>query len=201
MDKTTLGRTGLTVGRSGFGALPIQRVGLDEAKAILRAAYAGGITFFDSARSYSDSEAKIGHALADVRDDVILATKSPATDRATLLEHLCMSLDALKTDHLDILQLHNPKELPDPDDPHSVYGGLQEARKKGMTRFIGVTGHRLDVALQAAASGLYDTVQFPLNAISAEKDMQLVDVCREHDVGLIAMKPLCGGRRTRSSPR
>jgi uncharacterized protein len=194
MQVTRLGRTGLEVSRTGFGALPIQRVEMETAIRILRRAYEGGITFFDTARGYSDSEEKLGAALADVRDEVVLATKSSgATDRASLLDRLDLSLAKLRTDHVDLLQLHNPPALPDPNDPESLYAGLLEARAAGKTRFIGITNHKLDSALAAARSGLYDTVQFPLSAISSAQDLSLIDVCREHDVGVIAMKALSGG--------
>jgi len=197
METTTLGRTGLAVTRTGFGALPIQRVDFETAKAILRRAYEGGISFFDTARGYSDSEEKLGYALADVRDEIVIATKaSGAKDRASLLVGLETSLSNLKTDHVDLLQLHNVYPLPDPGDPESLYAGLLEAQRSGMTRFIGLTNHRIAVALEAARSGLYDTIQFPLSAISADKDLELVDVCKEHNLGLIAMKALCGGLLT-----
>ncbi len=194
MEKTRLGRTDLQVSRTAFGALPIQRVNLAQARTILRQAYAGGINFFDTARGYSDSEEKIGYALSDARADIILATKSSgASNRASLLERLDISLQNMKTDYVDILQLHNPSTLPDPDDPDSLYSGLLEAQRQGMTRFIGVTNHKLENAVEAARSGLYDIVQFPLSAISSAADLELIDVCREHDVGLLAMKALCGG--------
>ena len=194
MQTTRLGRSGLEVSRTGFGALPIQRVEMDTAIRILRRAYEGGITFFDTARGYSDSEEKLGAALADVRDEIVLATKSSgATDRASLLARLDLSLEKLQTDHVDLLQLHNPPVLPDPDDPESLYAGLLEAQAAGKTRFIGITNHKLDSALDAVRSGLYDTVQFPLSAISSDQDLTLIDVCREHDVGVIAMKALSGG--------
>jgi len=197
MEKTRLGRTNLWVSRTGFGALPIQRVALDKARRILQRAVEGGITFFDTARGYSDSEQKIGHALSSVRDKIIIATKSSgATDRASLLERLELSLQNLRTDHVDLLQLHNPSSLPDPGDPDSLYGGLVEARRQGKARFIGITNHRLEIALSAARSGLYDTVQFPLSAISTDQDLTLVDICQQRDVGLIAMKALCGGLLT-----
>ena len=194
MEHTRLGRTGLMVSRTAFGALPIQRVGFEQANTILRQAYEGGINFFDTARGYSDSEEKIGYALSDVRDEVFLATKSSgARDKASLLERLEVSLKNMRTDHVDILQLHNPRALPDPDDPDSLYGGLLEARRKGMARYIGISNHKLDNALAAARSGLYDTVQFPLSAIASAADLALAEVCREHDVGLIAMKAMSGG--------
>ena len=79
MKTVTLGNTGITVNRNGFGALPIQRISVEEAGKLLRKAYDNGIRFFDTARAYSDSEYKIGQALADVRDDIIIATKTAST--------------------------------------------------------------------------------------------------------------------------
>lgn len=193
MEKVRLGRTGMMVTRTAFGALPIQRVGMAEAVPILRKAYEGGINFFDTARSYSDSEEKMGAAFADVRDKIIIATKSGADTGDGVLKHLETSLKNLRTDHVDILQLHNPAPLPDPNDPRSTYGALLEAKKRGLTRFVGISNHRLDVTLQAVRSGLYDTVQYPLSAVSDDKDLALIDECAKHDVGLIAMKALAGG--------
>lgn len=193
MEQMRLGRTGLTISRTGFGALPIQRVSFDEAKALLRRAYEAGVTFFDTARGYSDSEEKIGYALADVRDEIVIATKVRAADRAGVLDLVAKSLAKLKTDHVDVLQLHWPRELPDPDDPESGYAGLVEAKAKGMTRFIGISHHARAVAREAVASGRYDTLQFPLNHIASEEDLALIDLCRERDVGVIAMKALSGG--------
>ena len=199
MEKMRLGRTDFQVSRSGFGALPIQRISFDDAKAILHQAYEKGINFFDTARGYTDSEEKIGYALADVRNDIFLATKSKAGDRKTLLKDLETSLRNLKTDHVDILQLHNPAELPDPNDPESAYAGLLEARQKGLIRFLGVTNHKIGNALQAAASGYYDTIQFPLNSLSAAADLKLIAACKEQDLGLIAMKGLSGGLITNAA--
>ncbi len=199
MDKIKLGRTNLMVSRSGFGALPIQRISFDEAKNLLRKAYDNGINFFDTARSYTDSEEKIGYALSDVRHNIIIATKSHAKDKKTLFEHLETSLKNLKTDYIDIYQLHNPKELPDPDDPDGLYSGLLEAQKKGMIRFIGITNHRLDLALEAAKSELYDTIQFPLSSLSSDEDLKLVEECKKRDIGVIAMKALSGGLITNVS--
>lgn len=193
METARLGRTGLTVTRTAFGVLPMQRVEMGEAVRILRRAHAGGITFYDTARAYSDSEEKIGAALADVRDEIVIATKSGATTRTGLLADLETSLRNLRTDHVDILQLHNPSQLPDPADPESSYAGLLEAQAKGMVRFLGITNHRRDTAAAAVASGLYDTLQFPLCMISAPEDLALIDACREADLGLIAMKALSGG--------
>jgi len=193
MEFIRFGRTGLRVSRTGFGAIPIQRVSFEEAGAVLRRAFDAGVNFFDTARGYTDSEEKIGQALGGVRDKIVLATKSGAADKAGLFEHLETSLRNLRTDHVDILQLHNPTELPDPNDANSTYAGLLEARRQGKVRFLGMTSHRLGNAIRAAESGLYDTVQFPLCAISTPEDLGLIDVCRQRGVGLIAMKALSGG--------
>lgn len=196
MDKIRLGRTNLMVSKSGFGALPIQRISFEEAKAILRKAYEAGINFFDTARMYTDSEEKIGYALSDVRSNIIIATKSQAMDKKTLFSHLETSLKNLKTDYVDILQLHNPKDIPNPEDPESLYAGLLEAKKKGMIRFIGFTNHNIRIAAQAAESMLYDTIQFPLNSLSRDEELSLIEICKERDIGLIAMKALSGGLLT-----
>ena len=104
MEKTRLGKTDLWVSRTAFGALPIQRVEMETAKKILRQAYDGGIIFFDTARGYSDSEEKLGDALSDVRQDIVISTKSSgAKDKASLLELLEISLNKLRTDYVDLL--------------------------------------------------------------------------------------------------
>lgn len=193
MKMKRLGRTGLMVTENSFGALPIQRVAKEQAAKILRYAYDQGVNFFDTARFYTDSEEKIGLGLCDVRKDIILATKTMARDKKGALEQLDTSLSNMKTDYVDIFQLHNITELPDPSDPNSSYGALIEAREKGKCRFIGITTHRLDIALAAAQCGLYDTVQFPICYLSTEEDLKLIDLCAQKDVGLIAMKGMSGG--------
>lgn len=199
MQKIILGRTGWSVSRTAFGALPIQRLSMAESEKLLRRAFSEGINFFDTARMYSDSEEKLGRALAGVRRDIILASKSHAGDKAGLLDHLKTSLGLLKTDYLDLLQLHNPKVLPDPSDPDGTYAGALEAKKSGLIRSIGITSHSRDKALEACRSGLYDTVQFPLNYLSTQEDLALIEACRERGVGLIAMKGMAGGLLTNAT--
>ena len=193
MERVRLGRTNLQVTRTAFGVLPLQRVGMDEAVRILRRAYEAGINFYDTARAYSDSEEKIGRALGRVRDKIIISTKTVATDRNGVLGDLETSLRKLRTDYVDILQLHNPAQLPDPGDPNSSYAGLVSAREKGMVRHLGITNHRRDLALRAVESGLFDTIQFPLCMISVDEDLALAAACSKSDLGMIAMKGLAGG--------
>jgi len=199
MEKIKLGRTGLMVTRTAFGALPLQRTEMGEAVKILRAAYDAGINFFDTARAYTDSEEKIGHALADVRKNIVIATKTHARDKAGLLRDLERSLEKLKTDYIDIYQLHNPEALPDPNDLEGLYAGLVEARDKGLVRFISLSNHRLPVAREAVLSGLYDTLQFPFSSLASDIDIELVEICRKENVGFIAMKALSGGLITNAA--
>jgi predicted aldo/keto reductase-like oxidoreductase len=200
MEKIRLGRTNLMVSRSGFGGIPIQRVSFAEAEKVLRKAYEGGIRYFDTARRYTDSEEKIGRAFSDVRSNVHIATKTLATTRKGVLADLQQSLKNLKTDYVDIHQLHSPDPLPDPNDPESAYAGQVEAKKAGMTRFISMTNHKYDNAVDAVKSGLWDTLQFPLSPISSARELAVIELCKQHDVGVIAMKGLAGGLIDHAAP-
>jgi aryl-alcohol dehydrogenase-like predicted oxidoreductase len=193
MKKIRLGRTGLMVTKPAFGVLPLQRVEMNEAVRILRKAYDQGINFYDTARAYSDSEEKIGKALSGVRKNIIIATKTQARKKEGLEKHLETSLKILKTDYIDIYQLHNPEKLPDREDPESLYEALLKVKEKGLIRFIGITNHRRPVALEAVATSLFDTIQFPLSLLATEDDLKLVEACNKSDLGFIAMKALSGG--------
>lgn len=197
LEKMRLGKTEIMASRCGFGALPIQRLNLDTATQLLKKAYENGINFFDTAKAYTDSEEKMGQALSDIRKHIFIATKTHAEDKKALFQHLETSLRTLKTDYIDIYQLHNPASI-DFEDPQGVYAGLCEAKQKGLVRFIGITNHRLNVTLEAADSGKFDTIQFPLSLLSSSEDLSLIEVCKKNDVGLIAMKAMSGGLIRRS---
>lgn len=198
MNKVRLGRTEITVNKNAFGALPVQRVDADYAKLLLRKAYENGFDFFDTARSYTDSEYKLGISLSDVRDNIIIATKTPAKNAEEFWRDLEVSLDLLKTDHIDIFQFHNPSFCPKPNDGTGLYEAMLEAKKQGKIRFIGITNHRLHIAKEAVLSGLYDTLQFPFCYLATDEEIKLVKLCKEKDVGFIAMKALSGGLITNS---
>ena len=198
MDTIRLGRTNLTVTKNGFGALPVQRADMEEACRILRRAYEGGINYFDTARIYTDSEEKIGHALCDVRKNIIISTKTMSTSVDGFWKDLDTSLRLLQTDYVDIYQFHNPAFCPKPGDGTGLYEAMLEARERGLIRFIGFTNHRLALAEEAVKSGLYDTLQFPFSYLASEKEVELVRLCEEKDVGFICMKALAGGLITRS---
>lgn len=199
MAQITLGSTGIATDRNGFGALPIQRVNTETAVKILRKAYEGGITFFDTSRVYSDSEEKIGLAFEGIRENVFIATKTRAGTPEAFWKDLETSLSILKTDYIDIYQFHWPDVCYKPGDGAGMYECMMEAKKQGKIRHIGLTNHKLDVAQECIDSGLYETLQYPLNYLSSEKEIELIKNCKDADMGFIAMKALSGGLITDSA--
>ena len=193
MKTITLGRTGITVPQNAFGALPIQRISQDEAVRLLRMAYDGGMRFFDTARAYSDSEAKVGAAFDGMREKVYIASKTQAKNPADFWKDLETSLRELRTDYLDLYQFHCVKQCWRPGDGSGMYECMLEAKAQGKIRHIGVTAHLVGVAEELIASDLYETLQFPLSYLSSERDLALVRACEEADMGFIAMKGLAGG--------
>lgn len=193
MEMVTLGKTGITVNKNGFGALPIQRISIDDAVALARRAYEAGMTFFDTARFYTDSEEKLGEAFDGMREKVCIATKTAAQNAEDFWKDLGVSLHNLRTDYIDIYQFHNPSFCPKPGDGTGLYEAMLEAKAQGKIRHIGITNHRLAVANEAIDSGLYETLQFPFCYLATEKDLELVKKCKEADMGFIAMKALSGG--------
>ena len=199
MTYVTLGKTGIVSPKNAFGALPIQRDSIDYAGMLLKKAYKAGINYFDTARAYTDSEKKIGLALGDVRENIYIATKTGALTVEGFWKDLGTSLEMLKTDHIDIYQFHNPPFCPKPNDGTGLYEAMLEAKAQGKIRHIGITNHRLSVAEEAVKSGLYETLQFPLCYLATEKDLAIVELCKAHNVGFIAMKALSGGLLTNSA--
>ena len=193
MKRIRLGSTGIEIEKNGFGALPIQRISKDDAAYLLRKAVDGGMNYIDTARAYTDSEEKMGYAFEGMRERVILATKSGATDAATMRRELETSLRMLKTDYIDVYQFHNPPFCPKPGGADGLYEEALKAKAEGKIRHIGITNHRLAVAREAVGSGLYATLQFPFSYLSGEQEQELVDGCRKNNMGFIAMKGMAGG--------
>jgi predicted aldo/keto reductase-like oxidoreductase len=192
----TLGETGLEVSRIGFGGIPIVRLSEPEAVRVVRHCLDAGITFLDTANSYSTSEERIGMAIVGRREGLVIATKTTARDKATAQEHLDLSLRRLNTDVVDLWQLHNVSSIEAYErvlGPGGALEAAREARQAGKVKHIGISSHSLDVALKAADSGLFETMQFPLNYITTEAADELLPLTRQQGMGYIAMKPFGGG--------
>ena len=199
MVQVKLGNTGIVANKNGFGALPIQRIDKESAVRLIHMALRGGVNFFDTARAYSDSEEKLGAAFAGIdRGSYYLATKTAAKTGEQLRTELAVSLNNLRTDYVDIYQLHCAPKCFRPEDADGVYAAALEAKKEGKIKHIGITAHLLNVAQEAVESGLYETLQFPFAYISGEQEIALVRKCADAGMGFLGMKGLAGGLLTNS---
>lgn len=196
MKQNRLGRTGLMVSAVGMGGIPVQRVDFTRAAEVTEYAISQGINFFDTARAYTDSEAKLGEVLGRYREKVIIATKTMARDKGGMASDIDVSLQTLKVDYIDLYQLHNVKDdaaLTQVLGADGALAALKQAQKVGKIRFIGITGHIPDILVKAVRSGEFDTVQFPFNPIETGAQSELLPLAKELDLGIIAMKPFAGG--------
>ena len=192
-----LGKTNLEVNKNGFGALPIQRRNMTDSVEILQTAYENGIDFYDTAHFYTDSEEKMGNAFEDIpREKIYLASKTAAETPEDFWSDLKTSLKSLKTNYLDLYQFHNISFVPKADD--ELFQAMLEAKDQGMVKHIGITTHKITHAYEAIESGLYETLQYPFSYLSGEEEIELVEKCRQLDVGFIAMKAMGGGLITNS---
>ena len=199
MKNIVLGNTGIVTPQNAFGALPVQRVDMATAVKLLRKAYEGGMTFFDTARAYSDSEEKLGEAFDGMRDKIYIASKTQAKTPEVFWQHLDTTLKNLRTDYLDIYQLHCASQCYKPGDGTGVYEAMLEAKKQGKIRHIGITAHLIGVAEEIVESGLYETLQFPFSYLANEREIALVEATEKAGMGFIAMKGLAGGLLTDSN--
>ena len=192
-----LGRTGLEVSCVGFGALPLPGLGEEEAAVVLNTALDCGMNFIDTARSYRESEELVGKAVHQRRGEFYLATKARTRRKDQILEELETSLGFLKTDRIDLYQIHFVNSGVDLEDVLSGEGALKvfkQVRDKGVIDHIGITGHDPELLLKAAKTGEFDTVQGALSYIEKPvAALDLIDYCSRNDIGFIVQKPLAGG--------
>ena len=175
MEYTTLGKTGLRVSRMGFGGIPIQKVDAAVTRKLMERLVERGVNYIDTARGYTVSESFLGEALeGGLREKFVLATKSMARTRAEMERDIEISLRNLRTDHIDLYQVHNPSlaELEQVTAP----GGALEAL----------------LAVKALTMDWVETVMFPYNIVETQGEA-LMQKCREQNVGFICMKPMAGG--------
>lgn len=196
MEYRTLGRTNLRVSAIGFGGIPIQRVSVDEAVEVLKQAHALGVNFVDTGIVYTDSEAKIGKAIAGQRDEWIISSKSPAIDYAQAKKDIEQSLKNLGVEYIDMYMIHHLKDdsmLKLAMSPDGCYRALKEAKEGGKIKSIGVSSHDYSTLVLAAKTGLFDAVMVNFNYREQEALAELIPYCQQNNIGVIVMKPLAGG--------
>jgi len=196
MEKRALGRTGVEVTRLGYGGIKLPRISEDEAAACVNRAIDLGINFIDTARCYGNSEEKIGRVMAKRRDEVVLASKVIRRSRKEAEEDIATSLKLLQTDCIDLYQIHDVSARENYEKaigPDGALDAVRAARDKGQVRFIGVSGHDIDILLEAIETGWFDTVQVAHNLANTGAAQTLLPRARELNVGVVNMKPLGGG--------
>ena len=193
LKKRRFGRTGLQVSMVGFGGTWISQISVDEAKKVVRRAFELGINYFDTAKMDGDSEEKIGAALKDVRDECIIATKTASRTKRESLADFKSSLHRLKTNRLDLIQLHgidNVKTLGKAIGPGGSLETCKKARSEGLVDFIGISSHKPHVLVKAIETNEFDTVLVPLNIITRQALEELIPLAKDFDIGVATMKPL-----------
>lgn len=190
-----LGKTGLEVTILGFGGIPIMALSEDDAVATVRHAHDLGLRFYDTGRTYGTSEERIGKAL-ECRD-YVAATKSEERTPEGVYQDVKVSLEKLRRDYIDLYQFHgvnSEEDLATVIGPEGAVGGLVRAREERKIGHIGITGHRPDVLARAVRECTeLSTVQVPFNIVETESMAELLPLCQERDIGVIAMKPVGGG--------
>ena len=194
MEYVTLGKTGLKVSRVGFGGIPIQKVDDEGSKSLMRTVVEKGINFIDTARAYTVSEELIGDALVGMRDKFIIATKSMARTADAMRKDIETSLKNLKTDYIDIYQVHNVtmEQLAVVCGEGGALEALAEAKEQGKIRHVGLTAHSLEVFEYAITLDWVETLMFPYNIVETHGE-EIIKRCNERNIGFICMKPLAGG--------
>jgi uncharacterized protein len=196
MKTVRLGKTELMVSELGFGGIPIIPIGFEDSVAVVTHCFEQGITFYDTANAYADSEKKIGAALESVREKVIIATKTSMRDAEGAAKHINFSLENLNTDYIDLYQFHNissDEELEKILAPNGAMEAVTQAVDSGKIRHVGFSSHKIETSIKTCQTGLFSTIQFPFNFIENEPLDELFITAQDLDMGIIAMKPLGGG--------
>ncbi len=200
--KVRFGKDGPLVTRLGFGGIPIQTIPYEDAVEVVRYAYERGIRLFDTARGYTTSERIIGEALAGVREDVFIATKSGAKTVEKISEHFQQSLDNLGTDYVDLFMFHN---IMTEDDLHKILapGGpfdyMKQQQKLGRARIVGFSSHSVETSVLAVGKRVFASVQFPFNYLETQCVKRLLPDALEAGMGFMVMKPFAGGALSSAS--
>jgi len=203
LQKRRLGRTDLMVSVVGFGGLILPRISHAEAVLVVNRALDLGVNFIDTAKSYGDSEEKVGEAIAGRQSDCIITSKSLANDKESLLADIDLGLERLKIDKIDVYQLHNvssPERLEKALAPGGLLEGLREAQAAGKIGFTAFSGHKKDILVEAIKTNEFDVAQMPINVVDMDTWSDVLPLAVERDIGIISMKALAGGALTDISP-
>ncbi|MEI7028116.1 aldo/keto reductase [Paenibacillus sp. y28] len=196
MRYTEFGNTGYRVSSLGFGAMNLPGVPLDQARDALNYALDQGINYIDTASAYRNSEEIIGSSISHRRKEYFLATKTNKRDYAAAKEEIEGSLRKMKTDHVDLLQLHYVNfvhEFKQMMGEGGAYEAALEAQREGKVRFIGITGHRPELLSRWVSKGQFDQVLFHLSLVQPFAAKELVPELIRQNMGRVVMKPLSGG--------
>ena len=194
MEYRILGKTGLRISRMGFGGIPIQKIDAEGTKALMHRLKDAGLNYIDTARAYTVSEEYLGYALEGIREHFVLATKSMARDKAAMAKDIDTSLQNLRTNYIDLYQIHNPNaaQLEQVTAPGGALEALMEARQAGKIGHIGITLHSVELFRQCLELDWVETIMFPYNIVESQGE-ELIRRCTEKNIGFICMKPLAGG--------
>ena len=194
MEYRILGKSGLKISRLGFGGIPIQRIEAGDTKPLMRQLLEAGVNYIDTARGYTVSESYLGEALEGIREHFVLATKSMARDKEGMARDIDISLANLKTDYIDLYQVHNPTpaDIDKVIAPGGALEALMEAKAAGKIGHIGITLHTYPLFEQALEMDWVETIMFPYNIVETQGE-DLIAKCTEKNIGFICMKPLAGG--------
>ena len=194
MEYRVLGKTGLKISRMGLGGIPIQRIDAEGTKKLVYQLMEAGVNYIDTARGYTVSEQYLGYALEGIRDKFVLATKSMARTKDAMAKDIDISLGNLKTDYIDLYQVHNPNmaQLEQVVGEGGALEALLEAKAQGKIGHIGLTAHSVEVFEKALELDWVETIMFPYNIVETQGEA-LIKRCAEKNIGFVDMKPLAGG--------
>lgn len=194
MEYRVLGKTNLKISRLGLGGIPIQKIDAEGTKKLISDLIKEGVNFIDTARGYTVSEEYLGYALEGVRDRFVIATKSMSRTKEAMAKDIDISLKNLRTNYIDLYQIHNPSEK-DLETVMASGGALEalyEAKAQGKIGHIGITLHSADLFKKAVDLPWVETIMFPYNIVETQGE-ELISLCQKKDIGFICMKPLAGG--------
>jgi len=194
MEYRVLGKTGLKISRIGLGGIPIQRIDAEGTKQLVHQLMEAGVNYIDTARGYTVSEQYLGYALEGIRDKFVLATKSMSRTYDAMAKDIDISLGNLKTDYIDLYQVHNPNmaQLEQVTGEGGALEALLEAKEQGKIGHIGLTAHSLEVFEKALELPWVETIMFPYNIVETQGE-ELIKKAAQKNIGFVDMKPLAGG--------